>query len=93
MTVQEQVDALLAQMTPAEKTGQLIQYCYFRPPGGAEQVLDFDAGEQPKMVESKLQQGAAGSLLFVTDPAEINRLQRLEVQGSRLGVPLLSVSM
>ena len=52
-------------------------------------MLDFDPDEQPKMVESKLQQGAAGSLLFVTDPAEINRLQRLAVEGNRLGIPLL----
>lgn len=89
MTIKAQVDALLEQMTPAEKAGQLTQYFYFRLPGGAEQVLDFDADAQPKMVESKLQQGVAGSLLFLTDPAEINRLQRLAVEGNRLGIPLL----
>ena len=89
MTIKAQVDELLAQMTPAEKAGQLTQYFYFRLPEGAEQVLDFDADEQPKMVESKLHQGVAGSLLFLTDPAEINRLQRLAVQESRLGIPLL----
>ena len=33
--------------------------------------------------------GGATSLLFVTDPAEINRLQRLAVQDTRLGIPLL----
>jgi beta-glucosidase len=89
MTIKARVDALLAQMTPAEKAGQLTQYFYFRLPGGAEQVLDFDADAQPKMVESKLQDGVAGSLLFLTDPAEINRLQRLAVEGNRLGIPLL----
>ncbi len=89
MTIKAQVDALLAQMTPAEKAGQLTQYFYFRLPAGAEQVLDFDADAQPKMVESKLQEGVAGSLLFLTDPAEINRLQRLAVEGNRLGIPLL----
>ena len=41
------------------------------------------------MVESALREGAAGSLLFVTDPAEINRLQRLAVEGNRLGIPVL----
>ena len=41
------------------------------------------------MVESALRDGAAGSLLFVTDPAEINRLQRLAIEGNRLGIPLL----
>ena len=76
-------------MTPAEKAGQLTQYFYFRLPAGAAPALDFDADEQPKMVESALREGAAGSLLFVTDPAEINRLQRLAVEGNRLGIPVL----
>lgn len=89
MTVQAQVDKLLAAMTPAEKAGQLTQYFYFSLPAGAEPVLDIDAGEQPRMVEWTLAQGAAGSLLFVTDPAEINRLQRLAVQGNRFGIPAL----
>ena len=52
-------------------------------------MLDIDPDEQPQMVESKLAQGVAGSLLFVTDPAEINRLQRLAVEGNRLASPLL----
>ena len=41
------------------------------------------------MVEAALRQGGAGSLLFVTDPAEANRLQRLAVEGNRLGIPVL----
>ena len=90
-TIQSQVDELIAQMTPAEKAGQLTQYFYFRLPAGAEAApaLDFDAGRQPEMVESALREGGAGSLLFVTDPAETNRLQRLAVEGNRLGIPLL----
>ena len=52
-------------------------------------MLDLDPDEQPKMVESQLEQGVVGSLLFVTDPTEINRLQRLAVQGNRFGIPLL----
>src|SRR5215212_7002821 len=88
MTIQARVDELLAQMTPAEKAGQLTQYFYFRLPEDAP-VGDFDAEGQRGMVESKLQQGAAGSLLFMTDPAEINRVQRLAVEGNRFGIPLL----
>ena len=77
-------------MTPAEKAGQLTQYFYFRLPEGAPgPVLDIDPDEQPEMVESQLAQGVVGSLLFVTDPAEINRLQRLAVEGNRLGIPAL----
>ncbi len=89
MTIKEQVDELLAQLTPAEKAGQLTQYFYFRLPAGANPVLDFDPDEQPEMAESTLRHGGAGSLLFLTDPAEINRLQRLAVEGNRLGIPLL----
>ena len=90
-TIQSQVDELIAQMTPAEKAGQLTQYFYFRLPPGAETApaLNLDAGRQPEMVESALREGGAGSLLFLTDPAEINRLQRLAVEGNRLGIPLL----
>ena len=40
-------------------------------------------------MESALQAGRGGSLLFVTDPAEINRLQRLAVEGNRLSIPAL----
>jgi beta-glucosidase len=88
-TIESQVDALMAQLTPAEKAGQLTQYFYFRLPPGAVPALDFDADEQPMMVEAALRNGVAGSLLFLTDPAEINRLQRLAIEGNRLGIPVL----
>ncbi len=90
-TTSSKVDELIAEMTPAEKAGQLTQFFYFRlpPDAQAEPALGLDRAEQPVMVESALGEGAAGSLLFVTDPAEINRLQRLAVEGSRLGVPVL----
>jgi beta-glucosidase len=89
--IQARVDELLSQMTPADKAGQLTQYFYFRLPAGAEvdPALPMDAAEQPRAVEQALQQGGAGSLLFVTDPAEINRLQRLAIDGNRLDIPLL----
>ncbi len=90
MSIQTQVEELLAQMTPAEKAGQLTQYFYFRLPADAPPPQQgFDPEEQPQMVETKLADGAVGSLLFVTDPAEINRLQRLAVEGNRLGLPAL----
>jgi beta-glucosidase len=90
-SIKSQVDELIAQMTPAEKAGQLTQYFYFRLPAGTatEPALGLDVDSQPQMVESALCEGGAGSLLFVTDPAEINRLQRLAVEGNRLGIPLL----
>ena len=87
-TIQSRVDELIAQMTPAEKAGQLTQYFYFRLPAGAEPALGLRRRRSSrKMVEAALREGGAGSLLFVTDPAEINRLQRLAVEGNRLGHP------
>ena len=79
LDVAEQVDALMADMTVAEKAGQLTQYFYFNLPPSAEieATLHTDFSEQPRMVEAALRDGKVGSLLFVTDPAEINRLQRL----------------
>ena len=88
-TIQSRVDELMAKLTPAEKAGQLSQYFYFQLPPGAVPALEFDPQAQPQMVETALREGVAGSLLFVTDPAEVNRLQRLAVEGNRLGIPLL----
>ncbi len=88
-TIQSKVDELIAQMTPAEKAAQLTQYFYFRLPADASPPLEFDANAQPMMVEAALRDGGVGSLLFVTSPAENNRLQRLALEGSRLGIPVL----
>ena len=89
--IQARVDELISRMTPAEKAGQLTQYFYFRLPTGAapEPALGMDPDAQPRMVEEALGRGEVGSLLFVTDPAETNRLQRLALAGNRLGIPLL----
>ena len=78
VTVRTRADALLAQMTPEEKAGQLSQYFYFQifPP-------------MNKPILQSIEAGGVGSLLFVVDPAEVNRLQKLAVEKSRLKIPLL----
>jgi beta-glucosidase len=89
--VRARVEELLRRMTPAEKAGQVTQYFYFRLPAGAETepALGMDPDAQPRAVEEALGRGGVGSLLFVTDPAEINRLQRLALAGNRHGIPAL----
>jgi beta-glucosidase len=89
--VRARVDELISRMTAADKAAQLTQYFYFRLPPGAEvePALGVDREEQPRMVEEELGRGGVGSLLFVTDPGEINRLQRLAVEGNPLRIPLL----
>jgi len=72
--IQQAVDSLLQKMTTEEKIGQLSQ------------LFVFDAGET---VEKSVAMGEVGSLLFITDPAAINRLQHLAVEKSRLHIPLI----
>lgn len=73
----KRASALLAKMTLEEKIGQLNQLFYIR------QFM------QPEMMEPDIRAGKIGSLLFVTDPATINRFQKVAVEQSRLKIPLL----
>ncbi len=84
------VDDLLAEMTTAEKAGQLTQYFYFGFMRGTDDGPTIGGiRPSPEAVEAAMGRGEAGALLFVTDPAETNRLQRVAVEGSRLGIPVL----
>ncbi|SDC01575.1 beta-glucosidase [Raineyella antarctica] len=75
-TASNRVEHLLGQLSTAEKVGQLVQYFHMEP-------------SQTEQAEAALARGGAGSLLFITDPAEINRLQRLSIEGSPHGIPVL----
>jgi beta-glucosidase len=98
LPVPERVADLLARLSLPEKAGQLTQFFYF---GGGDQPVpdDFDIeslppehqvfATQPAMVEDSIGSGLTGSVLFVKDPGTANRLQRLAVEQSRLGIPLL----
>jgi beta-glucosidase len=69
-------DALLAQMTLDEKLGQMNQLFFF--------------GSKPvESINSEIRKGQIGSLLFITDPALINSLQKIAVTESRLRIPLI----
>ena len=87
----DHVEELLARMSPEEKAAQLTQYFYFKLPAEAapDPALGLDLEAQPRGVEEALARGGAGSLLFVRDPAEINRLQRMAIEGNPHGVPVL----
>jgi len=74
--IAERVDALLARMSLAEKIGQLNQV------GGAE----FAPG--PK-AEEQIRKGGAGSVLWLNDTKKFNELQRIAVEESPAGIPLL----
>src|ERR1700760_4435351 len=90
--VAERVDALIARMPVEEKAGQLTQYFYFSVPPSPAADPDTPGAALPGLetaVEAALARGEVGSLLFVTDPAEVNRLQRLAVAGNRHGIPAM----
>lgn len=72
--IRQSANALLQKMTLEEKIGQLTQFFSF---------------EAPKDLESKISKGEVGSMLFVPDPAERNRYQRLAMESSRLKIPLI----
>lgn len=78
------VEALLAKMTLEEKIGQMNQYSGF-----------FDAtGPAPKDENNKLKYehiktGMVGSMLNVRGAKQVREMQKLAVEGSRLGIPII----
>ena len=72
--VERRVEQILAQMTLAEKIGQMNQVS---ADGGVENYAEA------------VRRGQIGSVLNVVDPARINELQRIAMEESRLAIPLL----
>jgi beta-glucosidase len=69
------VDDLLGKMTLEEKLGQMTQIAYKE-----KESVPHD---------ERVRNEQTGSLLFITDPVEINRLQHIAVEQTRLHIPLL----
>ena len=68
-------------MSPEEKIAQLSQL------PGVDAAEFKENVKQP--IEELLKQVGAGSILWISDPKEINRLQRVAVEQSRLHIPVL----
>ena len=82
--IEQKVDSLLALMTIEEKVGQMNQYNGFwdvtgpAPEGGnAEQKYEH------------LRKGWVGSMLSVRGVKEVRAVQKIAVEESRLGIPLI----
>ena len=69
------VDDLLQKMTLEEKIGQMSQIALNQP--------------QDVSPDQRILNGQVGSFLFVKDAKEINRLQHIAVERSRLHIPLI----
>jgi beta-glucosidase len=74
------LEALLDAMTIEEKVGQLNMAASFRAVTGPS--VD-------EVVDASIRNGRIGSLLNIWGSEEVTRVQRLAVEESRLGVPLL----
>jgi beta-glucosidase len=74
--IEQRVNALLARMTLEEKIGQMSQ-------------LNASDGWAPDYLADPLRAGRVGSVINIVDVAAVNELQRLAVEESRLGIPLL----
>lgn len=71
---EQKIESLLSKMTLEEKIGQMNQLS--------------SSGNIEGMSE-QVKNGEIGSILNETDPARINALQRVAMEESRLGIPLL----
>ena len=72
--IERRVDQLLSRMTLAEKIGQMNQ---------------VSAGGEVANYADALRKGQIGSILNEVDPVKVNEFQRICVEESRLGIPLL----
>ncbi|NGP54428.1 glycoside hydrolase family 3 N-terminal domain-containing protein [Thioalkalivibrio sp. XN8] len=74
--IEQLVQALLARMTLAEKVGQMCQ-------------RNASEGHPPDYLGADLRAGQVGAVLNVVEVDAVNELQRIAVEESRLGIPLL----
>ncbi len=72
----ERASALLQAMTPAEKIGQMCQ-------------VEATHGYAPDYLGESIRAGGVGSIINNVDVETVNELQRIAVEESRLGIPLL----
>ena len=72
--IEQRIDQLLSRMTLAEKIGQMNQ---------------VSAGGEVANYADALRKGQIGSILNEVDPVKVNEFQRICVEESRLGIPLL----
>jgi beta-glucosidase len=79
-SAEQRADALLKQMTLEEKIGQLNQ-------AAGSALLPLPNARST--AEEQVRRGLAGSVLWVSNPADINRFQKIAVEESRLHIPLL----
>lgn len=83
-TTEERIDLLLKQMTIEEKVGQMNQYNgFWEITGPAPQ------GGNAELKYKHLREGSVGSMLSVSGVNKVKAVQKIAVEESRLGIPLI----
>lgn len=84
---EEEIDALveelLSKMTLEEKIGQMTQS------GGLDTSAIGNEVEQKLPLKEQIRRGLLGSMIAMASPVDLFELQKLAVEESRLGIPLL----
>lgn len=75
-SIENRIADLIRQMTIAEKIGQMNQLC-------------LGDGSLSEEISEHIRAGRAGAVLNAVDADTVNSLQRIAVEESRLGIPLL----
>ncbi len=83
-TIEQKINTLLSQMTIEEKVGQMNQYNGFWDVTGPAP----EGGSAEKKHEH-LRKGWVGSMLSVRGAKEVRAVQKIAVEESRLGIPLI----
>jgi beta-glucosidase len=76
LSVEQRIESLIAQMTLIEKIGQMSQ-------------VNAGDGDPVQDLGDAIRQGRIGSILNQVNRDTVNELQRIAVEESRLGIPLL----
>jgi beta-glucosidase len=98
--IDARVDDLLGRMTLVEKVGQLVQVTPFLMPDPEDLMEHMKRAEEAgppaeftlqlrPNLEDQIRAGSIGSIFGSPDVRLVNRCQRLAVEESRLGIPLL----
>ena len=82
--IEERIDLLMKQMTLEEKVGQMNQYNGFWEVTGPA-----PKGGNAELKYKHLRDGWVGSMLSVRGVKEVKAVQKIAVEETRLGIPLI----
>lgn len=79
--IEDKITRLLDQMTLEEKAGQMVQY-------SGDSKITGPLKAIPSQLED-IKKGMVGSMLNVTGAENVKEIQKLNIENSRLGIPIL----